>query len=118
MTENLIQQQIVMYFTNNFCLKHHDNRAMIFAVPNGGTRNKIEAITMKRTGTLAGVSDLIVVMHGIIIFVEVKTEFGTLSPRQKDFQNRIESLGYHYIVVRSVEDFKEKVLQLQKKVIS
>ena len=114
MTENLIQQQIVMWFNNNFCLKHHENRNVIFAVPNGGSRNKIEAITLKRTGTLAGVSDLIVIMHNKTVFVEVKTEYGKLSDRQISFKKRVEKLGHTYIIVRSLKEFQEKIVVITK----
>ena len=69
-SESKIQQQIIEYFNNNYCLKHHNPRAVIFSIPNGGTRNKLEAITLKATGLLAGVSDLIVILpNGKLIFL-------------------------------------------------
>lgn len=103
--EDKLQQQIVIWFRNNYCLKHHNPRYQIFSVPNGGTRNKIEAIKLKSTGLLAGVSDLIVVMDRII-FVEVKTPTGKQSPKQKDFENIVKDLGYEYYLVRSLDEFK------------
>jgi len=80
---------------------------MIFAVPNGGTRNAMEAITLKATGLLAGVSDLIVIIPNKILFVELKTEIGIQSEVQKDFQSRIELLGYEYHLIRSLTAFQE-----------
>ena len=108
-TENKIQQEIVLWFNNNYCLKHHNPRCMIFSVPN----DSINAIETKRkinTGLLRGVSDLIVVLHNKILFVEIKTEKGVQSECQKDFELRIKSLGFEYHLTRSLEEFKKIVL--------
>ena|SRR6187431_2858061 len=107
MTESKLQQDIYNFFHNTYCLKHHNPRCMIFAVPNGGTRNAMEAITLKATGLLAGVSDLIVIIPNKILFVELKTEIGIQSEVQKDFQSRIELLGYEYHLIRSLTAFQE-----------
>jgi hypothetical protein len=110
MNENIIQQQIYLWFNNNYCLKTHKNRCMIFSVPN----DSINAIETKRkinTGLLKGASDLIVVLPNKILFVELKTEKGIQSDNQKDFQNRIELLGFEYYVIRSLEQFKQLIWQ-------
>jgi hypothetical protein len=105
--ENVIQAEIYKWYNNNFCLKSHDPQCIIFSVPNGGTRHIREALLLKATGLVAGVSDLIVIKQNEIIFVEVKTEIGKQSKEQKDFQKIIEKLGFKYILVRSLEDFKK-----------
>jgi len=107
--ENVIQAEIYKWYNNNFCLKSHDPQCIIFSVPNGGTRNIKEALLLKATGVVAGVSDLIIVRLNEIIFVEVKTEIGKQSDKQKDFQKIIEKLGFKYILVRSLEDFKKQI---------
>lgn len=104
-SEDKIQQEIVLWFKNNYCLKHHNPRYCIFSVPNGGTRNKLEAIRLKSTGLLAGVSDLIV-LYDKLYFIEVKTDKGRQSDKQKDFEKVVSSLGYEYKLVRSLDDFK------------
>jgi len=107
MTESKLQQDIYNFYQNTYCLKHHSPRGLIFSVPNGGTRNAMEAITLKATGLLAGVSDLIVITpNGKILFIELKTETGIQSTVQKDFQFRIELLGYEYHLIRSLTDFQ------------
>lgn len=83
---------------------------MIFAVPNGGLRDKAEAIKLKATGMKAGVSDLIVVMPEKVLFVEVKTESGVQSEKQKEFEQKINALGYKYHIVRSLDEFKKIIL--------
>ena len=109
-TEDYIKSQIVLDFNNKYCLKHHNPRLMIFAVPNGGSRNVIEAKKLKATGTLRGASDLIVNFPGKSVYIEVKTDTGVQSDAQIDFQNRIEDLGMDYHIVRSVSDFYEKIM--------
>jgi hypothetical protein len=84
---------------------------LIFSVPNGGSRNIIEAKKLKSTGLMAGVSDLIVLKpNGETIFVEIKTDVGIQSLVQIKFQNKVEELGFKYFVVRSLDDFKELIL--------
>ena len=107
-TEAKIQQSIVQYFRSSYCLKNHNPRCVIFSVPNE-SKNKMETMRKKAIGMMSGVSDLIVVTPNEVIFCEVKTETGTQSQKQKDFQAIIENLGYKYILVRSLEDFKNKV---------
>lgn len=103
-TENFIQQEIVMKLTNKYCLKHHNPRCLIFSVPNGGKRDSREAKSLKNTGLLKGVSDLIFIMPNRTIFFEVKTEEGYQSQEQKEFSQRINDLGFEYYLVRSIED--------------
>lgn len=106
MTEDNIQSQIYIWYHNNYCLPIHDPKHCIFSVPNGGTRNKKEAMTLKSTGVLSGVSDLIIVRPNEVLFIEVKTDIGVQSEKQIAFQNTVESLGFTYYLVRSLEDFK------------
>jgi hypothetical protein len=82
------------------------NRYLVFAVPNGGARNIGTAKVLKATGTLAGVSDIIIVRNGVIDFVEIKTPTGLQRTKQKVFQHLIKSFGFNYYVWRSVEDCK------------
>ncbi len=107
-SENNLQQQIVVWFNNNYCLKNHINRGIIFSIPNGGTRNKFEAITLKSTGLLKGASDLVVIFpNGKLCFVELKIEKGIQSNEQKEFEERITKAGYEYHLIRSLDAFKE-----------
>jgi hypothetical protein len=112
MSEDRIQQDIYRWFNNTYCLKHHNPRYCIFSVPNGGTRNKREAMKLKSTGLKSGVSDLIVVMDQII-FVEVKTDVGVQSEKQKDFEKIVTSLGYKYLLVRSLNEFISYISQIE-----
>lgn len=75
-------------------------------MPNGGNRSAREAMKFKATGLVAGVSDLIVVQPNRVIFVEVKTATGRQQQNQKAFEKTVKDLGFEYILVRNLEDFK------------
>ncbi len=107
-TENNLQQEIFLFFHNNYCLKNNINRGLIFSIPNGGYRNVREAMTFKATGLLKGASDLVVIFpNGKLCFVELKIAKGVQSAEQKDFECRVSSLGYEYHLIRSLEEFKQ-----------
>jgi len=108
--EDKLQAEIYKWFHNNYCLTFHEPRLVIYSVPNGGTRNKIEAMKLKATGLTAGVADLIVCLpFGRVLFVELKTEIGTQSEAQKTFESKITKLGHDYFLIRSLEEFKNLI---------
>jgi hypothetical protein len=103
MTEAQIQQQIIIWFRNNYQIK---GKGLIFSVANESTyKNKV----FKNTGTMSGVSDLIVVLNGKTIFIELKTEIGIQSQKQKDFESKIKELNQEYYLIRSLEQFKNEI---------
>lgn len=83
---------------------------LIFSIPNGGSRNKIEASKLKKTGLLAGVPDLIVLMpNKQIVFIEMKKQKGgKLSPVQKVVIPIIEKLGFNVLIGYGFLDIKDK----------
>jgi hypothetical protein len=103
--ESKIQQEIVMYVTNNFGLKHHNPKFLIFSVPNEG-KNAKEQMYKKMLGLKSGVSDLILVMPSRVVFVECKDDTGKQSESQKEFESDVTALGFEYWLVRSLDDFK------------
>lgn len=106
-TEAQIQNEIVKFFHNTYCLKHHNPRCCIFSCPNElAGNNKIATMQAKATGLMAGVSDLIVLLPNVALFVEVKTTEGRQSDKQKDFESIVTGLGFKYFLVRSLEDFQ------------
>lgn len=109
LSEDAIQAQIYSFYHNKFCTKLNDIPNVIFSVPNGGLRNKREALKLKSTGVVAGVSDLIIVNDKEILFIEVKTSKGKQSKKQADFERKVKALGYRYLIVRSLNDFKEQL---------
>lgn len=85
-------------------------RYIIFAVPNGGTRKKMEMVWMLREGILPGVADLVICGdRGKILFVEMKTQKGKQNQHQKEFEEKAKELGFEYFVCRSLDDFMKVV---------
>ena len=85
---------------------------MLFAVPNGGFRNKREAGIMKAEGVTAGVADVILLTPPggyASLCVEFKTEDGTQRATQKEWQKAAEGAGNKYVIVRSFDAFKEEI---------
>jgi hypothetical protein len=107
LTEDQIQAEFYRAFNNTYCLKHHNPRSLIFAVPNGGSRNKAEAMKLKATGTYPGASDLIIEHRGYTLYVELKAQHGSQSPDQREFEMHIRSLNKpntHYLLFRNLAD--------------
>lgn len=83
--------------------------ALIFAVPNGGSRNPIEAKNLKAEGVLAGVADLQIITQNKTFFIEMKTPKGRQNENQKAFQSKVENLGFKYLICRTFDEFQNLV---------
>lgn len=112
MNEERLQQEIVIWFNNNYCLKNNNPRCMVFSIPNDSS-NFMETKRKVNTGLLRGVSDLILIIPNKIIFVELKRENGKQSEAQKEFEARVTALGFEYYLIRSLIKFQFLVAQLK-----
>jgi hypothetical protein len=103
-TEAYIQNQIFIWFHNTY------KDYIIHACPNGGKRDTAEAVAMKNTGTVAGISDLIIWLpNQKAIMVEVKDYKGKQSPAQIKIQKKLENIGGVYLLVRSLSEFQQQI---------
>lgn len=89
-------------------MQYPDIGLLLFAVPNGGRRDKVSGARLKDEGVVAGVADLILMVakrgyHALLI--EMKTAKGRQSPAQRYWQKLAEAQGYRYVVIRSIEEF-------------
>jgi hypothetical protein len=109
--ESAIQQECFIWFTNEFCLKHHEPRFIMFSIPNEG-KSLTEQMRKKQMGMLPGASDTVIVLENRVIFCEFKDGKGKQSDKQKDFEERVKSLNHEYWLIRSFEEFKEKIYDL------
>lgn len=76
-----------------------------FSVTNDAGGRSVQAMARaKSMGLRAGVSDMVLVLSGKVIFLEVKTATGTTSHLQDVFRDRVTELGHRYVVVRSVKE--------------
>jgi hypothetical protein len=112
--EAQIQASCVSWLWNTY----PETRGLYFAVPNElSTSNRMskqdqlrEGAKRRAMGVLHGVSDTILLMarggyHGACI--EYKTHVGYQSDAQKEFEARVKMEGYVYVVIRSLDDFKQ-----------
>lgn len=100
--EHIIQCECIAWFRNEYERK---GRGIIISVVNEATyQDKAQQSLIK-----AGCSDLIVVLNGRVIFVELKDARGTQREDQIAFQAQLSILGYRYYLVRSLEAFKAAI---------
>lgn len=80
-------------------------RPVVFAVPNGGSRDAREAANLKTQGVLAGVPDLgIVLPCGEICWIEMKASDGRVSGSQVLLHAHFDKLGHEVITAYSAEE--------------
>ena len=104
--ESSLQTQCVKWF------RYQYPHLVIYAVPNGGSRNVREAQRLKSEGVLAGVADLTILLpQGKSLYIEMKVKGNRQTPNQKEFQQKAEALGHKYYVCYSFDDFEKVVKQ-------
>ena len=82
------------------------------AIPNGGNRSPITGAILKADRVRARVADLFL-MEAIApyngLWIEVKLEKGRQSDKQKEFQQIATDKGYKYIIVRTMDQFRDGI---------
>ena len=86
---------------------HAGDDVLVFAIPNGGLRNKRVAVRLREEGVTAGVADICIIEDSRVLFIEMKTRRGSLSDVQKGFEARARRANCHYRVCRSLQDVKD-----------
>lgn len=108
--ESTLQRQCVAWFR----IQYPKYAKLLFAVPNGGGRSRVEAAIMKAEGVTAGVADLILLIprkgYGSLC-IEMKTiaSGSRQSSTQKAWQKATEEVGNVYAIARTFEDFQSIV---------
>lgn len=104
--EHALQVQCVRWFD----CQYSPLSKCLFAIPNGGRRDKLTGAKLKAEGVRAGVADLFLCIaasgkHGL--FIEMKTEENgsRQSEAQKEFASIARDGGYGYEVCRSLDEF-------------
>lgn len=95
-----------------FDYQHNNINKLLFAVPNGGSRNGLEAKIMKGEGVRSGVSDLILLIPKggySCLCIELKFGEGVQSPEQKSWQKLVEEYGAKYVVCWTFDEFRYEV---------
>lgn len=102
--EKNIHKQIIYYLKQmNYFAFHIANEVNYSGVSN---KENIKFFVERRTmGVVAGVPDICVCLNnGVTIWLEVKGTSTTLSANQKEFHEKLTSLGHKVFIVKSVED--------------
>lgn len=103
MNEIQLQTQFYQHIHNTY----PQIRGLIFAVPNGGYRNKIEAMQFKASGTVSGIPDMILLWKGKTYGFEVKTEKGVLSANQIKIHQIWADNGVPVYIIRTLAQWTE-----------
>lgn len=86
----------------------------VFAIPNGGLRNKITAARMKRTGVMPGVFDICIIGPAPRCYwIEMKIPGGKLSGCQQDFRDFLVGAGWSWGVAYTLADVQSLFLLWQ-----
>lgn len=97
-----------------FRAQYPKDAAMLFAVPNGGRRGKVEAALLKAEGVLPGVADLILLearggYGALCIEMKTRRRGSGQSDYQRDWQAEAEAHGNKYVVCRDQAAFCREV---------
>ena len=91
-----------------FC---HARGVLWFSVPNEGARSEATGYELKKMGMRPGVADMVVIVSGLVHFLEFKTPKGRTSEAQRAFREDCENLGLPYEIVRSPEQIVQQLLE-------
>jgi len=108
MTEERLQYECFTWFWNN-CPQY---RGLLFHIPNGGARNKIEASKFRAIGVVSGIPDLCFLFKGKCYFFELKTELGRLSDNQKTIIAQFKTQNIDVFLIRNFDEFKKQILEI------
>lgn len=103
--EDLEQATLIQWCNLQSC--KYSELKLIFAIPNGGYRNKAEARKLKATGTKSGVPDLFLPVprsqkYGL--FIEMKVGRNKCTDNQKKWIRALMEQGYEVKVCYSCEE--------------
>lgn len=104
------QERVVRWAA--FYEKDCDKLALLFHVPNGGSRNQLEAANLKRQGVKAGVPDLCLPVpmgekHGL--YVEMKWKNNKTTEKQDWWLEKLKQQGYETAVCYSADEAMDTI---------
>lgn len=57
--------------------------------------------------SMKGLPDIMLIINGFCIGLELKTATGRMSPEQKDVEKKFKDSGAEYYLIRSIDDLKQ-----------
>ena len=109
MTELQMQAAMFQWHWNTY----PEERGYLYMNYNNA-KNQAHGAILKAMGMVSGVADLTYLSCSGAVFIELKTETGLQSATQKEWQRRVTERGYAYHIVRSLDEFKALIDDLQK----
>ena len=108
--EALLQQSCVNWFN----IQYPQFKGLLFAIPNGGSRNIREAANLKRQGVVSGVPDLCLALpnkdyHGF--YIELKWGKNLLTVNQVAIIVKLQNQGYKVDVIYSLDEFMTNIIK-------
>lgn len=94
-----------------FAMLRPNEQGLLFLNLNN-PRSRSNGYFLKGIGLTAGVADMTYLSPKGAVFLEFKTPKGKQSLSQKWWQERVESVGYKYVVIRSIEEFQNLLNKL------
>lgn len=106
-------EQEALFEWASYMRLQHPELSLLFHIPNGGSRNKYEAMHLKRQGVKAGVPDLCLPVargrfHGL--YIEMKYGKNKPSDLQSTWLHALREQGYAAIVCCGWQQAKERIL--------
>jgi len=105
-TEHNEQAGFIIWFRNRY------PHVLIFAIPNGGYRDKATAAKLQVEGVVPGIPDLCVPEWRL--WIEMKRKGGNISNQQRLIINQLLEIGHTVIVGYGAEDASRQVLDFLK----
>jgi len=106
--EAVVEREILIYLNSlDDAFFYKNDTVGIYDAATGGYRKSPNPYVIR------GASDIIGIIKGIVFFFEVKNEVGKESKHQKMFRERWTNLGGNCYVVRSVEDTRSVLEELE-----
>ena len=106
-SEEKLQQECFVWHWNTY----PDRRDFLYHNFNNPP-NAIQGAKLKTLGLIRGVADMTLLHGGKVYFIELKTFEGRQSQRQKDWELSVTREGFPYLVIRSLESFKELIYKI------
>lgn len=106
------QERVINWAT--FYAKDFPELDLLYHVPNGGSRNQLEAANLKRQGVKAGVPDLVLPVprqqfHGL--YVEMKWGKNTTTDKQDWWLEQLQRQGYKTAVCWSADEAMDVIAE-------
>ena len=100
-------EQITVIQWAQYNVNHHPELKWLHHVPNGGSRNRLEAVKLKQMGVKAGVADLCLPYpKGIYCGLYIEMKFGSNRQQdtQKEFLADMAAAGHFVVTCYSAEE--------------